>query len=167
VLGKPSSTQIALDVVQAALVQVALTGIGVACLLLPFTSLVRAYAPGKQGIAARALYYRAWLLPAALVLFYLVVWASPAPPEIAEDASGASAPSFVVTLALLIRMIAPVLVFIAMSATARIACGLGPFMAFVVVAVPIVLMMVAEAFVGLAVTQLLPPPVDGAAAAPR
>ena len=160
VLGKPTEAQIALDVLQAALLQVALTGLGFACLLLPFTSLVRAYAPGKQVAAARALYYRAWLLPAALVFFYLVVWASPALPELAAATSGAgpSPPSFAVSIAFLVRMIAPVLVFIAMSATARIACGLGPFMAFVVVAVPIVLMMLAEAFMGLALTQLMPPP---------
>jgi hypothetical protein len=160
VLGKPTEAQIALDVLQAALLQVALSGLSFACLFLPFISLVRAYAPGKQAAAARALYYRAWLLPAALVFFYLVVWAAPAPAEVADAMSGAGSapPPFAVTIALLVRMIAPVLVFIAMSSTARVACGLGPFMAFVVVAVPIVLMMVAEAFTGLALSQLLPPP---------
>lgn len=160
VLGKASTAQIALDVAQAALLQVALTGISVACLLLPFTSLVRAYAPGKQTAAARVLYYRAFLLPAALAFFYLVVWASPAPPELTGAAAEGAPPSppLAVSAALVVRMIAPVLLFVAMSATARIACGLGAFMSFVVVAVPIVLMMLTEAVVGMAVQELLPPP---------
>jgi hypothetical protein len=172
VIGKPtpSGSQIALDVAQAALLQVGLTAVSLAFLLFPFTSLVRAYAPGKQVAAARVLYYRAWLLPAAMLFFYLVVWASPAPAELADAASGAGGassaaggadgppPPLAVTVALIVRMVAPVLLFVAMSATARIACGLGPFMAFVVVAIPIVLMMLSEAFVGLGVSKLLPPP---------
>lgn len=163
VLGKASSSQIALDVAQAALLQVGSTLVSFACLFLPFTSLVRAYAPGKQAAAARALYYRAWLLPAALAFFYLVVWASPAPAELADAAGAAEAPPppLAVSFALLVRMIAPVLLFVAMSATARLACGLGPLLSFVVVAVPIVLMMVTEAAVGLAVSQVLPPPLEG------
>jgi len=163
VLGKPSPEQIALDVVQAALLQIGLTAASFACLLFPFTSLVRAYAPGKQTAAARVLYYRAWLLPAALAFYYLVVWATPIPPELAAAAGSVDPPMppFAVTFALIVRMIAPVLLFVAMSATARMACGLGALLSFVVVAVPILLMMVTEAGMGLALNQLMPPPLDG------
>lgn len=163
-IGKPTAQQIVLDVAQAALLQVGLTLVSVAALLLPFTSLVRAYAPGKQVAAARVLYYRAWLLPAALAFFYLVVWVSPIPPGLADPAATDAvpqAPPLAVAVALIVRMIAPVLLFVAMSATARLACGLGPLMSFVVVAIPIVLMMLAEGLVGMGVKQLLPPPTGG------
>jgi hypothetical protein len=168
VIGKPTTEQIAFDVAQAALLQVGLTLVSVAALLLPFTSLVRAYAPDKQVAAARVLYYRAWLLPAAMACFYLVVWAAPTPPGLLDPAAEAvpQGPTLAVAVALLVRMIAPVLLFVAMSATARLACGLGPLMSFVVVAIPIVLMMVAEALAGVGVNQLLPPPTGGAVPPP-
>jgi hypothetical protein len=49
-----------------------------------------------------------------------------------------------------------------MFATARLACGLGPFVSMVVVAVPAVLLFVVQSLLQLGVTRVLPQLAAGA-----
>jgi hypothetical protein len=152
VIGRPTQDQIALDVLAAAGTQVLISGLELLCLLIPFRSLVRAYAPGRETAAERVVYYRFWILPAALLFLYLVVWAAPVPP------AGQSAPPLGIQLAFLVRTFTPVLLFVAMVATARLACGLGPWMSLVVVAIPMALLMLCELLVGAGLSHVMPPP---------
>ena len=81
VIGHPSRAfEIALDVLRAMLrAGRADVRSQLACLLLPFASLVRAYAPARRSAALRVMYYRIWLLPAALLFFYVAMWMLPTP----------------------------------------------------------------------------------------
>jgi len=67
VIGHPSGVEIGFDVLRSMLVGLAINAAQLACLLLPYASLVRAYAPARRAAAQRAIYYRFWLLPAALL----------------------------------------------------------------------------------------------------
>jgi hypothetical protein len=152
-VGHPSSVGIALDVARAGLVEVGLTAVQLGCLLLPFLSLVRAYAhPQRKHAALRVLCYRMWLLPAALLFFYLAVWALPTP----DPALLQQTPPMGWLLVLSVRLLGTVLLILAMSATARLACGLGPWMSMVVVMVPVMLLLLVEPLATLGAERLLP-----------
>ena len=78
VQGHPSSSEIALDVAVAILMQLASFALDFAALAVPFTSLVQAYTPEAQRPAAlRVLLYRSWLAPCATLLFFLGLWMLP------------------------------------------------------------------------------------------
>lgn len=144
VVGKASTEDIVLDVLRAALVQLAICALQLACLLLPFASLIRAYAHPDRHIAAlRVLYYRFWLLPFSVLAFYVAGWALP-------NANPIEA------LAQVLLVLFPVLVYIAMGATARLACALGPLMSMVVAMVPVVLLLLVEPLVVMGVERILP-----------
>src|SRR5690349_19614430 len=68
VQGAPTQQMIALDVARAIAVQVGLSAIELLSLLLPFASLVAAYAPERKEAAIRLVLYRFWLGPAAALL---------------------------------------------------------------------------------------------------
>jgi hypothetical protein len=160
VVGHPSAAEIALDVASAGAIQLTLTAIELLSLMLPFVSLVRAYAPTRHHAAARVLYYRVWMLPAAWLLFYAVMWLAPNP----DPATMGRAPIAALLLyQLLVTTIVPVLLLMAMGATARLACGLGPFVSIMVVAVPAVLLFVVQSLLQLGVARVLPQLAAGAA----
>lgn len=152
IIGQPSGAEIALDVVRAMLAQVALTGAQLLALLLPFASLVRAYAPARRHAALRVLLYRIWLLPAALVLYYAVVWMMPTP----DAATLQQAPPLTWVLVLGVRLLGSVLLMMAMGGTARMACGLSPLLATVVVLVPVLLLALVEPAATVGVERVLP-----------
>jgi hypothetical protein len=152
VLGNPDDAQIALDVLRAMGVQLAMSALEIGCLMLPFVSLVRAYAPERRHAALRVMLYRAWLLPAALAAFYLAIWALPAPPTGAAP----QAPPVGWVIVLGLRTMVPVLLFVAMGSTARLSCGLGPWMSMVVVIVPVVLLLLVNPLAEVGVLRLLP-----------
>jgi hypothetical protein len=154
-VGAPSASDIVLDLLLAMGVQLASTSIELLCLLLPFASLVRAYArPGRHAAAMRAMYYRFWLMPGAAMLFYLVIWALPAPDT---AALAAQTPPLGWVLVSFVRVLIPVLLFVAMGSTARLACGLGPFMSMLVVIVPVILWLLVEPLATMGIDQILPP----------
>lgn len=153
VLGHPSEVEIVLDIARAAAVQLGLSGAELLALMLPFVSLVRAYAPNRQHAAARVLLYRVWMLPGAWLLLYATFWLLPAT-DAASLTNGQK--MLVVVMELLLTAIVPVLLFVAMGATARMSCGLGPGISIIVVAVPAVLLFLMQGLLRLGVDRLLP-----------
>jgi hypothetical protein len=153
VLGGAGDVEIALDLLRAAGVQLAITSIELLALLLPFVSLVRAYAPGRQHAASCVLYYRLWLLPGTALLLYAAFWLVPmADPK----APGGPALALLLMFELLHKVFAPILLLMAMAATARLCCGLGQGVSLIVVMVPAVLVLIVDALLELGVLQLLP-----------
>jgi hypothetical protein len=151
-VGHPSGFEIAIDVLRAMLAQVALSAVQLGCLLLPYASLARAYAPARKEAALRVMYYRFWLVPAAMLFVYLAIWMLPAPDP--ATAQGAPPPAlFVVTS---VQLLASVLLMIAMGATARLACGLGPLLSIVLVVVPFMLRVVVEPLATVGLERVLP-----------
>jgi hypothetical protein len=150
-LGAPSELEIGLDVVRAMLVEGGLTALRFGCLFLPFVTLVRAYAPAERRNAAiLAMLYRGWLLPAGQLFSYLVLWTLP------PEAANMVEPPALWFLVLTITLVTRVLMMMTMGATARLACGLGPLMAFVVVIVPVMLQLLVDPLASSAVEQMLP-----------
>jgi hypothetical protein len=153
VVGHPSALEIALDVLRACLIEAMLTAVQLGALLLPYASLIRAYAPPqRRNAAVRVLYYRIWLLPAALLLFYCAVFALPTP----DPAVFAQAPPASWLVVLSVRLLGSVLLMLAMTSTARLACGLGHGMSMLVVFVPVVLLLVLSSLATTGVERLLP-----------
>jgi hypothetical protein len=131
-LGSPEPAAIALDVARAA-------GIGalvaVAMLLLlavPYHSLSRAYGTqGRPEPAISVMLYRAWLIPLGAVIQSLLAWSVPGEPS----------ESFVMVVE--VASMLPLLLMISsMLSTARMASGVGPIAALVVVLVPFALMTI-------------------------
>jgi hypothetical protein len=60
-------------------------------------------------------------------------------------------------------VVAPVLLLMAMGATARMACGLGPGMSLLIVTIPAVLLFLVQGLLALGLERILPP-IAGAAA---
>jgi hypothetical protein len=148
----PGQLDIVLDIARAMGLQVLLTAVECLCVAMPFVSLCRAYAPQRMQAAVRSMYYRLWLLPAFSLLFYLVPLALPAQ-------TGSSPPLWAAMVALVLVAgsgILRVLLFVAMNSTARIACGLGPWLSIVVVVVPFGVWVAAKPFVDEAAIRLLP-----------
>jgi hypothetical protein len=162
---QPGAVEIALDVLRAMGVQLGLSAIECACVALPFVSLCRAYAPERAFAALRSMYYRLWLLPASLLGYYAVLFMAPMP------ASPTDLPALPVSLVLFgLRTLLPVLLFVAMGSTARLACGIGPWLSMVVVMVPVALSVAVKPFADEAATHLLPAleaPANAPASQPR
>jgi len=141
----PAPAEIAIDVVRA-------MGISLACyaalglaLTLPFWSLGRAYGIAGCGTSAlRSMLYRAWLLPIGDAIFYLALWAAP--------------PDFAAWLALVRALtFAPIfMLWASMVATARLACGAGSFVSFIVATVPFVVYFIAERLLAWGIGPFLP-----------
>jgi hypothetical protein len=153
VLGTPDTAAIAVDVLRAMGVQLALSAVDLACLTLPFVSLVRAYAPARRHAALRVMLYRGWLMPAALAIFYVAIWMLSVPSPASPD----QAPPAGWLVVFVVRAIVPVLLFVAMGSTARLACGLGPFLSIVLVIVPVLLLQLVNPLAELGMQRLLPP----------
>jgi hypothetical protein len=152
VVGQPSGLEIGADVVRAMLIEAGLSAVRFGCLFLPYVTLVRAYAPAERRNAAIvAMLYRGWLLPAGRLFFYVALWTLP-PAEVANTADPPALWFFVLAVDLAAR----VLMMMTMGATARLACGLGPFMAFVVVIVPVMLQLLVDPLVSSMVEHILP-----------
>lgn len=145
-IGSPGSNEIALDIARAAAIGLAVALAKILCLAIPYHSLSRAYASGDAPSAAlSAMLYRGWLIPLGEVVLSLVMWTLPIEPSEAM---------IVLTYA---ASIVPLLVLISsMLATARMASGVGPVAALVVVLVPFVLMMVITPMGMQALSPLLP-----------
>lgn len=154
VLGTPSGFELGVDVLRAMLIETVLSAIRFGCLFFPFVSLVRAYAePQRHEAAMRMMFYRAWVVPAFMLLYYYGVhWPLPVGPEPPAVLPPLSVVSGSVTLLLLM------LTMMAMSATARVACGLGPLLSMVVVVVPITLLLLVQDLLYIGVVRLTPPP---------
>ncbi len=148
----PGGLDIALDVARAMGLQLLLTAIECLCVALPFVSLCRAYAPQRVHAAVRSMYYRLWLLPAFSLVFFLVPLALPAPVGGAQPFWASMLALMAFALSALLR----VLLFVSMNSTARLACGLGPWLSIVVVLVPAGVWMAAKPFVDEAAVLLLP-----------
>jgi hypothetical protein len=139
--GQPTEVQIVLDVAIAMLLQLASFGLEFVALALPFTSLVRAYTPEAQRPAAwRVLMYRSWLAPCASLLFFLGLWILP-------GGSKPNEPTQLLSALILLQFVLNALLLVSMRATARLACGIGALLSFVVVAVPLVVCTIAQVFV--------------------
>jgi hypothetical protein len=148
VQGHPSATGIALDVLTAMLVQLALFGLDFAALALPYTSLVRAYAPAERRPAAlRVLFYRSWLTPFATLAFFCGCWMLP-------GGSKPDEPTQMYPLLAMLQLLLNVLLLSSMRATARQACGVGALLSFVVVAIPLAVCGFVQLFVERLMTLL-------------
>jgi hypothetical protein len=138
--GHATQGAIALDVVRAMLIGVALFGVDFAALALPYTSLVRAYAePTRHSAALRVLLYRSWLAPFAVLFCYVLVWALPAGAKPEE-------PSAFSQLILVVGIVLHILLLSSMRASARLACGIGALLSFVVVAVSLIVFLFVQVF---------------------
>jgi hypothetical protein len=152
VIGQPSVGEVALDVARAMGIQLVLGAIQLACLALPYVSLIRGYAPEpeRRFAAVRVMLYRFWLLPGTLLFVYLGLWA------VADPGAQTAGPG--VWLLQLVQLVAPIFLLVAMGGVARMACGLGPLMSMLVVLVPMLLLLVVEPLTLMGLEQILPPP---------
>lgn len=131
-VGTPSSGALTLDVARAAGIGLLVALVKLLCVAVPYHSLSRAYAQkGHPPAALSAMLYRGWLIPFAELVLGLLTWAMPL-----EPSDGTITIVWVASLVPLIVLIS------SMLATARMASGVGPIAALVVVLVPFVLMMV-------------------------
>lgn len=130
VVGSPATEALALDIVRAALIGLVVALAKLLCIAVPYQSLSRAYASrGNPTAGLSAILYRGWLIPLAELVLGVLVWLLPT----TETA----------TLFVWIASLVPLIVLISsLLATARMASGVGPIAALVVVLVPFVLMMV-------------------------
>jgi len=140
VQGHPSLGAIALDVALAMLLQVLAFGIEFAALALPYTSLLRAYAaPSRSDAGLRVLFYRSWLAPFAMLAVYLLAWMLPIEANPQE-------PPRIYQFLLVGQLMLNILLLSSMRATARLACGVGALLSFVVVAIPLIVWTFAQTF---------------------
>jgi hypothetical protein len=141
VLGHPSRGAIAIDVVTAMVMQLLSFGLDFVALAVPFTSLIGAYAPAERRPAAlRVLFYRSWLVPGAMLLFFLGLWMLPGGAKPQE-------PTQLLPMLGIGQFLLNVLFLISMRATARLACGISAVLSFVVTAIPLVVCGIAQVFV--------------------
>jgi hypothetical protein len=151
-----SEADIALDVGRAMLVQLAMFVVDFLALSLPYGSLARSYGPPHANSAAlRLLCYRAWLIPAAALIYSLIAWGAPMP---ALPITPENPPVLPFWLELL--MVTPfwlhALMLVGMWFGARRACQLGPGMATVVTGIPFLLWSVLQPFQLQLVSLVLP-----------
>jgi hypothetical protein len=151
----PAQADIALDVARAMGAQLVLSGVELACLLLPFVSLVAAYAPERREAAARVVLYRFWLAPAALLIYYLANWLTPMSPD-DLPLRPEQMPPWPIFAAGFVQAALRVFQFLALTGTARLACGLSIPMSFVVVGVPLILQIVVLPTVAVGIERVLP-----------
>jgi hypothetical protein len=151
----PAPADIAIDVARAIGAQLVLSGVELACLLLPFVSLVGAYAPERRTAATRVVLYRFWLAPAAALIGYLAAWVSPIPLETLV-ANPEQMPPMPILIAGFAQAALRVFQILSLTATARLACGLSIPMSLVVVGVPLILQILAVPLAALGLERVLP-----------
>ncbi len=126
-VGDPSDMEVILDVARAMAAHLALDGVVLLALALPYLTLSRSYGrPGAANAAASMLLYRAWLLPTASLATYMVIWLVPSA-DLAR------------ILTVLVYLPCLVLLVYAMWFTARHASGIPWHLSLAVCAVPWVL----------------------------
>jgi hypothetical protein len=86
------------------------------------------------------LLYRSWLAPCATLLFFLGLWMLP-------GGASPNEPTQLLSVLIVLQFVMNALLLISMRATARLACGIGALLSFVVVAVPLVVCAIAQVFV--------------------
>lgn len=147
ILGRADDAEILLDLARAVGLSLGLTIVSLVSLALPYASLVAAYAsaPERSSAAMRVLLYRGFLFPLGQILLYLFAWAAPV--GTSED---------VALLARLVSLIPFFLLLSSMRATARLAAGVGPVAAVVVVLVPFGVFTVIELLTGPLVAPWMP-----------
>jgi hypothetical protein len=150
VQGKPTPQAIALDVLAAMLMQIAAFAIDMLALGLPYTSLVRAYAPERRAVALRTLYYRSWLVPAATLIFFLGMWCLPSPPPNATE------PPPMLLLPAAVPFVFNLGLFVSMRDSARLAAGIGPALSYVVVIVAFIVRFFVQKLVEVGAHGLFP-----------
>jgi hypothetical protein len=167
VQGSPAPDVIAFDVARAILVQLGLSAVELLSLLLPFASLVAAYAPERKDAAIRLVLYRFWLGPFAGLIGQAAAWTLPL--SVVTDAIDPTqmlpAP---IMIAAIVQAVLRVFQLLALIAASRLACGLSVPLSLVVVGVPIILQLLVMPLAGHGVDRLLPPSQDppGLQAAP-
>jgi len=155
VQGAPTPEMIAFDVVRAIAVQLGLSAIELLSLLLPFASLVAAYAPERKEAATRLLLYRFWLGPLATLIGQAAEWSLPVSFfDSVDDVTQKLPPA--ILIAALVQPALRVFQLLAMIAVSRLACGLSVLMSLVVVGVPIALQLLVMPLSGYAADRLLP-----------
>lgn len=158
VQGAPTQDAIAFDVVRAVLVQLGLSTVELLSMLLPFASLVAAYAPERRDAAIRLVLYRFWLSPLAALIGQAAAWSLPLSVLTAVDPTQTL--PIPIAVAALAQPALHVFRLLGMIAVSRLACGLSPLMSLVVVGVPFVLQMLVMSLSGVATDRLLPPVQD-------
>lgn len=134
-VGSYRPIEIAFDIVRAMIFQLLFDGIFIAALVIPFASLAKSYG-GTKGTSAAigTVFYRYWLIPAAMLLSYISFWIFP------DVRIG-----FFVELAL--SALALYLFVIAMWSTARVTYAIGRIWSIAVVGVPWVIVFLVVALV--------------------
>ena len=155
--GNPSTQTIALDVARAIAVQLGLSAVELLSLLLPFASLVAAYAPLRKEAATRLVLYRFWLGPFAALLGQLAAWSLPIPADGMPFTPEQGVPPIILASAVA-QAALRVFQLLGLIATSRLACGLSVPMSMLVVGVPLVLQLLVVPLSGYAADKLLPPP---------
>jgi hypothetical protein len=141
----PDQNAILLDVLRASGIGFVQTAAQWLVFSAPYVSLVRSYGdPRRRNVPLRTMLYRAFLMPAQQVIFMLLAWA------MVNEGSTAPQAAFL----MLLSLIPLVLLLSTMWAAARLGSGLGPFVSFLVVIVPVTLWQ----FVGPLLGQLLVTP---------
>ncbi len=131
-VGSPSTQVIAIDIARAAGIGVLVEGAKLLCLAVPYLSLSRAYGSGRHPDAGLSvMLYRGWLVPATYLVLGLATWFLP----IDSDSDGAA------TMVSLLSLFPLIVLISSMLSGARVASGVGPIAALVVVLVPFVVMM--------------------------
>jgi hypothetical protein len=156
VQGAATEAAIAFDVARAIAVQLGLSAVELLSLLLPFASLVAAYAPGRKDAATRMVLYRFWLGPLAALISQIAIWSLPIPVPGAVIDPTQALPGAVVASAF-VQAALRVFQLLALIATSRLACGLSVPMSLLVVGVPIVLQLLVVPLSGYAAEKVLPP----------
>lgn len=133
-----TASDLTLDIGRAMLVQLVLFVVDFLSLSLPYGSLIKSYgSQAAQSTALRLLCYRAWLIPAASLLYSLIAWAAPAPPTLVDAQAPAQLPFWIALL-----MVTPfwlhALLLVGMWFGARRACNLGPGLSTMVTLIPFV-----------------------------
>ncbi len=146
-LGRPTSAAIASDMAFAGGLGLLVALGSLLAMLLPYYSLSRAYGSGNSEASIALMIYRAWLIPLGPLLKSIVFWSLP----VETDAS-------VALLVQIVTYVPLVVLFSSMLATARMASGVGPFAALVVVLVPLVVVGFAEPMMLQALAPFLPDP---------
>jgi len=153
--GAPSESAIALDVARAIAVQIGLSAVELLSLLLPFASLMAAYAPERKEAATRLVLYRFWLGPAAALIGQVAAWSLAIPALPLPVGPEQTLPAAIVFSAF-VQAGLRVFQLLALIATSRLACGLSVPMSLLVVGVPIVLQLLVVPLSSYAAEKVLP-----------
>ncbi|MGB0678446.1 MAG: hypothetical protein ACPGUV_02145 [Polyangiales bacterium] len=148
-LAKTDAMGVTLDVLQAMGQGLALTLLQWLALALPWISLCRAYGSTEHDASLRAMLYQAWLLPLGMggLFFGLAAWLSPATP-----------PAWLWLSVMVLDLLPLLLLLQSMRAVARFVHGVSPWMSWVVITIPMVLLFLLHALAGELLPQLVAMP---------